>query len=163
MSMAQDETAARGRGRRKAAKESPEGEASENSGPVPEFLRRAMTLGLSSLFTTEEAFRKALGDTVPKDWVDFAALQSDRARAEFLDRLVSEFGRVLENVDLTELAQQVFEGRTIEVNAKIRLAPADESSAADTEKRRSSLSVAIEDDALGKATPSGSARGKAKA
>lgn len=130
---------------------------------MPDFLRRAMTIGLSSLFTTEEAFRKALGDTVPQDWVDFAALQSDRARAEFLDRLVTEFGRVLEGVDLIGLAEQIFEGRTIEVTAKIRLGRRDESSAPDTEKGQSSLSVAIREGPPGKPARVKSARGKAKA
>ncbi|MCZ6784232.1 MAG: hypothetical protein O7G30_13075 [Proteobacteria bacterium] len=88
---------------------------------LPEFLRRAMALGLTGFFSTEEALRKALGDTLPQDWVDFATQQSDRARAEFIDRLSAEFGRILEEVDLVELAERLLDGRTIEISAQIRL------------------------------------------
>jgi len=124
--MDRDETGKRGRGPQQKGRKGPGSAPSDSSGPLPDLLRRAMTMGLSSFFTTEEAIRKALGDTLPQDWVDFAAFQSDRARAEFLDRLVAEFGRVLENVDIAELTDQVLDGRTIEINAKIRLGPRDE-------------------------------------
>ena len=96
----------------------------ENAGrgaPLPDFLRRAVALGLSSFFTTEEAIRKALGDTVPQDWVDFASQQSERTRSEMMDRLSAEFGRVLQEVDLVELAEHLLAGRTIEVRAEFRL------------------------------------------
>lgn len=90
---------------------------------LAEFMRRAMALGLSGFFSTEEAIRKALGDTLPKDWVDFASQQSERTRAELLDRFSAEFGRVMENVDPVEILGQLLQGQTIEVKAEIRLAP----------------------------------------
>jgi len=90
---------------------------------VPDFIRRLAAVGLSGFFTTESALRKALGDTLPKDWVDFAAEQSERTRHELLDRLAGEFGKVLEHVDMSELMDQLLTGRTIEVTAQIRLAP----------------------------------------
>jgi hypothetical protein len=93
---------------------------------VPELVRRALALGLSSFFTTEEAFRKALGDTVPKDWVDFASGQGERWRSQLAERLGAEFGRALERLDLAELAAAVLEGRTIEVTAQVRLKPRSE-------------------------------------
>lgn len=98
----------------------------EDVGRVPELVRRAIALGLTGFFTTEEAFRRALGDTVPKDWLDFASDQGERWRAQLAERLAAEFGRVLDQVDLAELVGAVLEGRTVEVTAQVRLRPHDE-------------------------------------
>jgi len=65
-------------------------EAQESLHAIPELMRRAIALGLTGFFTTEEAVRRALGDTVPKDWSDYIAESSDRTRSEFLDRLSRE-------------------------------------------------------------------------
>jgi hypothetical protein len=94
-------------------------------GVLPDVLRRMMALGFSGLFSTEAALRSALGDTVPREWVEFLSDQSERTRAEFAQRLAEELGRVLEQVDLVELAEQILEGRTIEVKAEFRLGPRD--------------------------------------
>lgn len=98
--------------------------ATAGSGPlsaIPELMRRAIAMGLSGFFFTEEAIRKALGDTMPKDLQDFAVDQSRRTRAEFLERLSYEIGRTLENVDVAAVLAQLLAGRTLEVNARIRL------------------------------------------
>lgn len=89
--------------------------------PIPEFVRRAIGMGLAGFFTTEEAVRKAFGDTIPKDWTDFLVETSDRTRSEFLERLSHEMGRVLENIDLAEVMRGLLEGRTLEVKAEFRL------------------------------------------
>ena len=88
---------------------------------IPELMRRALSLGFSGFFMGEEAFRRALGDTLPKDWSDFAVAQSERTRQEFLERLSFEIGRALENVDLAAALTSLLEGRTLEVKAEIRL------------------------------------------
>jgi hypothetical protein len=95
------------------------------AGRFPDLLRRGLALGLSGLFLTEEAFRKAFGDTVPRDWMDFVTEQSARTRSEFLERLSAELGRVLESVDLVQLLDAVVTGRTIEVKAEIRIGERD--------------------------------------
>lgn len=89
--------------------------------PIPDIMRRALSLGLSGFFLTEEAVRKALGDTIPRDWTDFLLDQSERTRAEFLERLSFEIGRALENVDVAAVLTELLEGRTLEVKAEIRL------------------------------------------
>jgi len=88
---------------------------------VPELVRRALSLGLSGFFLTEEAIRKALGDTIPKDWTDFAVDQSDRARREFLERLSFEIAQSLDKVDVAAVLQELLQGRTLEIRAEIRL------------------------------------------
>lgn len=94
-------------------------------GPVPEFVRRALTAGFSGFFLTGETLREALGDSVPKEWADFAAEQSSRARSEFFERLSAEMGRAVENVDWAEVISTLLQGRAVEVNARIRLGEAD--------------------------------------
>jgi len=98
-------------------------------------MRRLFTVGFSSFFFTEEAIRKALGDTLPREWSDFAIEQSDRTRAEFFDRLSSELGRTIENLDLAAVAERLLDGKTIEINASIRLLPSEEEDGAKVEIR----------------------------
>lgn len=88
---------------------------------VPDLLRRMLALGFSGLFTTEEAFRRALGDTVPRDWLDFAVDQSERTRKEFLNRLAGEIARSLEAMDIDGLLRRLLAEHRIEVRAEIRL------------------------------------------
>jgi hypothetical protein len=110
------------------------------SGPlsaIPDLMRRAIAMGLSGFFFTEEAIRKALGDAMPKDLQDFAVDQSRRTRAEFLERLSYEIGRTLENVDVAAVLAQLLAGRTLEVNARIRLRD-------DTEGRGPRFKVEVE-------------------
>jgi hypothetical protein len=88
---------------------------------IPEIARRALSIGLSGFFFTEETIRKALGDTLPKDWQDFAVEQSERTRKEFLERLTFEIAQTLEKVDFATALRELLEGRTLEVRAQIRL------------------------------------------
>jgi hypothetical protein len=92
----------------------------ENSRLLPELLRRGMSLGLTGFFMTEEALRRALGDTAPREMIDFVVTQSEKTRAEFLDRVSREFGRALSAMDPVEVVKRLLEGRTIEVSATIR-------------------------------------------
>jgi hypothetical protein len=114
-------------------------EETSGAGLFPDLLRRGLALGLSGLFLTEEAFRKAFGDTVPRDWMDFAAEQSARTRSEFLERLSAELARVLESVDLAQLLDSLVTGRTIEVKAEIRIGDREGS----TDRRGPSLNFSI--------------------
>ncbi|NNL66395.1 MAG: hypothetical protein HKP30_09150 [Myxococcales bacterium] len=92
---------------------------------LPEVARRLIALGLSGVFSTQETIRQAVGDALPKEWMDFAVDQSERTRAEFLERFAGELARTLESIDLARVMQQALEGRTLEVTAKIRMLPDD--------------------------------------
>ena len=122
---------------RKRTSPSVEGEDDGAAGFFPDLLRRGLTLGFTGFFLTEEAVRKALGESVPRDLMDFILAQSERTRAEFLDRISKEFAGALSTVDPVELVKRLLEGRSIEVSATIRLVPSG------TEKggRRVKLSV----------------------
>jgi uncharacterized membrane protein len=95
----------------------------ESGGFLPDLLRRGLTLGFTGAFLTEEALRKALGDSMPRDMLEFILEQTERTRTEFLDRLSREFGRTVSALDPVEVARRLLEGRSIEVTARIRLVP----------------------------------------
>ena len=105
---------------------SPEDDADAQSKFFPELLRRGLSLGFTGFFMTEEAIRRALGDSVPRDVVEFVLEQSERTRAELLDRFSKEFGKVLSAVDPVEISKRLLEGKTIEVSARVRLITEDE-------------------------------------
>ncbi len=90
---------------------------------VSELARKALTLGLSGLFLTEGTIRRTVGEALPRDWLDFALDQSERTRAEFLERLARELVGVIETLDLAALAERLLDGRTLEIQAQIRLRP----------------------------------------
>ncbi len=92
----------------------------EGAGLFPDLLRRGMSLGLTGFFMTEEALRRALGETAPREMIEFVIAQSEKTRAEILDRVSREFGKALSAMDPIELAKRMLEGRTIEVSATIR-------------------------------------------
>jgi len=100
-------------------------EEQERLSAIPELMRRAIALGLTGFFTTEEAVRRALGDTVPKDWTDYISESSDRTRSEFLDRLSREIAQTLKDIDLAAVLQQLLDGRTLKVNAEFKLSDDD--------------------------------------
>lgn len=107
--------------------EGPPARPGEGTAPVlPESLRRLIAFGLSGVFSTQETLRQTVGDALPKEWVDFAVDQSDRTRAEFLERLAGELARTIESIDLAKVMQQALEGRTLEVHARIRMLPDDQ-------------------------------------
>ena len=123
----------------------PEGEERETGSPdslgaIPDLLRKALGAGLSGFFLTEATIRKALGDTLPRDWIDFAVDQSERTRAELLERMSFEVGRSIENIDLAAVLEKLLEGRTLEINASVRLGRRDGGVGA------TKLSMTIEDD-----------------
>jgi hypothetical protein len=102
-----------------------ERETSASSGAIPDLMRRALAAGFSGIFMTGEALREALGDSVPREWADFAADQSARTRSEFIERMSVEMGRAIEKIDWSVVLAALLEGRTLEVTAQIRLGEKD--------------------------------------
>jgi hypothetical protein len=137
----------KGSGRRARRGEPPEDATprGEPGGRVPDLLRRVVGMGFSGLFLGEEVVRRALGETLPRDWVDFAAAQSERTRRELIDRVAGEIGRTLDGVNLQDLAERLLRGHAIEVTARVRFVPPEDAGEATTGQRRS-LRIAIADD-----------------
>jgi hypothetical protein len=97
----------------------------ESAGFFPELLRRGLTLGFTGFFMTEEALRRALGESAPREMIEFVVAQSERMRSDFLDRVSREMGKALSAMDPVELARRLLEGRTVEVSARIRFVEED--------------------------------------
>jgi hypothetical protein len=95
------------------------------AGGIPDLVRRALSAGFSGIFMTGEALRDALGDSLPREWADFAADQSARTRSEFIERMSVEMGRAIEKIDWSIVLAALLEGRTLEVTAQIRLGEKD--------------------------------------
>jgi len=100
-------------------------EGAAPAGGIPDLVRRALSAGFSGIFMTGEALREALGDSVPREWADFAADQSARTRSEFIERMSVEMGRAIEKIDWSVVLAALLEGRTLEVTAQIRLGEKD--------------------------------------
>lgn len=99
--------------------------AEEAAGFFPDLLRRGLSLGFTGFFMTEEALRRALGESASREMIDFVIHQSERMRGEFLDRVSREVGKALTAMDPVELAKRLLEGRTVEVSARIRFVEED--------------------------------------
>lgn len=116
-----------GKENRGEAKAEAEGPLDEESGSreelagLSDLARRALALGLSGFFFTESTIRKALGDTLPKEWSDFAVDQSERTRQEFMERLTFEIGQSIEKIDVAAVLAELMRGRTLDISARIRL------------------------------------------
>ncbi|MBW2244125.1 MAG: hypothetical protein JRH01_19250 [Deltaproteobacteria bacterium] len=95
----------------------------DDAGFFPDLLRRGLSMGFTGLFMTEEAVRRALGDSVPRDVIEFFIAQSEKTRTELLERLSTEFGRTLQALDPVELARRLLDGATVEISAKVRFVP----------------------------------------
>jgi len=104
-------------------------------GFLPDLIRRGLTLGFTGFFMTEEAIRKALGDSVPRDVIEYVLEQSERMRNEFLERTSKEFGKALSAMDPAEIVTRLVEGRTIEVTARFRILNDDRKPKPRDEKR----------------------------
>ncbi len=113
---------ARGGSNETGSNDDPQGPG-DDGGFFPELLRRGLTMGFTGLFMTEEAVRRALGDSAPREFVEFIVEQSEKTRTEFVDRMGREFGRVLTALDPVEIGRRLLDGRTIEVTARVRLVP----------------------------------------
>lgn len=123
MGQSSDHEARSGRSPQDVSIDDPPSTDDAPAGPVGDLIRRLTAVGLSGFFNTEGAIRRAFGDKVPQEWVDFVADQSDRGRQELFDRVATEFGRVLEGMDVEELIEDLVTDRTIEIEAKIRIRP----------------------------------------
>jgi hypothetical protein len=91
--------------------------------PLGDLMRRVVAAGLAGVFGPTEVMRRAVGEALPKDWLEFATDQSERTRKEFLERLAGEMARSLESLDLVGMTDQLLAGRVIEVNAQIQIHP----------------------------------------
>lgn len=90
-------------------------------GVFQEIVRRAASLGFSSLFLTEEAIRNALNDTVPQEWAEYLSDQSSTVRTELIDRVAAEVGEWLRQSDPEELARRIVQAMLEEYEFTLKI------------------------------------------
>ncbi len=90
---------------------------------IQEAIRRALSLSLGGFFMTEEAVRKALSESVPREWIDYISRQSEGVRSDLTERLVHEFAIWLRSVDLDELLARLL--KEYEFTARIEISARD--------------------------------------
>ena len=98
-------------------------EADRRSGPLEylfrEAIRRTASLGFSSFFLTEEALRRAFNDSVPREWTDYVARQSEEVRSELFERLSKQFGQWLAQIDVADVLAEVLRRQDLSVRLEI--------------------------------------------
>jgi hypothetical protein len=96
-------------------------------GPLEAFfqeaVRRAAQLGFSGFFTTEEAVRRAFSDAVPPDWLDYLNRRGSDLRTELLDRMSSEFGEWLRQIDMAQIMSKLLDEHEFELKISVSSKP----------------------------------------
>ena len=91
-------------------------------GILPESVRKALAMGLSAVFMTEEGIRNALGDMrLPKEAMSFLTQQAERTRKDLFRMVSDELKGFLKDLDLSTIIKKALDGMTFEVQAKIKL------------------------------------------
>ena len=91
-------------------------------GLMPEAVKRAVDTGAGMLFMTEEGIRKALGEVnIPREAIGYVVKQSEKSKKEFFNIFQRELGRFFSRLDVTRLSQEVLDGISLEVNARVTL------------------------------------------
>jgi hypothetical protein len=105
--------------------ERPTGEGSTGH-RVAEALRRAVSVGMETLLTSEESLRGAVSDLkLPKEAVSAFLNQAERTKGDVTRALGRELRSFLESLDLRRIARKVLEGMVVEVHAEVRFKSTD--------------------------------------
>lgn len=97
------------------------GAPEQKGGILPESLRKAVTLGLSAVFMTEEGIRNALGDLrLPKEAIGYIVEQTDKARRDVHRVVEDQLKGFLERIDVRRELRKALVGMRMEIEAKVR-------------------------------------------
>ena len=89
---------------------------------MPETVKRAMFTGAGMLFMTEEGIKKAMSEVnIPREAIGYVVKQSEKSKKEFYTIFQRELGRFFSRLDVTRLSQEVLDGISLEVNARVTL------------------------------------------
>ena len=101
-----------------------------------DFVRKVLTVGVGTVFLTEEALRGLVSDVkLPKELLTGLLDSASRTKNEFFGKLSEEImQKVVSKIDPKELVQELLERNEIELNVKVQFKP----------KPRSARSVSAE-------------------
>lgn len=97
----------------------------EKNGPWwTDLVKEVATMGLGTLFMTEEAVRNYLKEKkLPKDVVSALLDNVTRKKEDLYESVAKEFGRVLAKVDVTKEVARFLETHKVHVEAKLTFEP----------------------------------------
>jgi hypothetical protein len=95
-----------------------------------DMVRKVLTLGVGTLFLTEEALRGLVGELkVPKELIGGILQSANRTKNEFLQQIAQEvMGRLKDKVDPSALVQEILSRNDIEFQVKVSFKPREEAS-----------------------------------
>jgi hypothetical protein len=90
-----------------------------------EIVKKVVTIGVGTLFLTEESLKGLISDfKIPKELLGGILESANKTRKEFLSKLSSDaLDRIAERVNVRELVDDVLSKNEIEVNLKIQFHP----------------------------------------
>jgi hypothetical protein len=99
-----------------------------------EIVKKVVTVGVGTLFLTEESLRGLVSDfKIPKELLSGILDSANKTRKEFLSKLSSDaLDRIAERVDARQLIDDVLKNHEIEVNLKIQFHPKKKSDSSGT-------------------------------
>ncbi len=108
----------------------------EKSGPWwTDVVKEVTTMGLGTLFMTEEAVRNYLKDKkLPKDVVAALLENVGKKKDDLYESMAKEFGRVLSKVDISKEVSRFLETHKVHFEAKMTFEPKSDRSSDKTAK-----------------------------
>ncbi len=99
--------------------------ADDSKSKAADMMRKVLTIGVGTLFLTEEALRGLVGELkVPKELIGGILQSANRTKNEFLQQIAQEvMGRLKDKVDPAALVQEILEKNEIELNVKVSFKP----------------------------------------
>jgi hypothetical protein len=100
-----------------------------------DMMRKVLTVGVGTLFLTEETLKGLIGELkVPKELLGGILSSANRTKNEFMQQIAHEvMGRVKDKIDPKALVEEILRNNDIEFNVKVSFKPKGESSTKDAE------------------------------
>lgn len=93
-----------------------------------EVVKEVTTMGLGTLFMTEEAVRNYLKDKkLPKDAVAALLENVSKKKDDMYEGMAKEFGRVLSKIDISKEVARFLETHKVNIEAKLTFEPKPDS------------------------------------
>jgi hypothetical protein len=102
-------------------------EQSSKDSKGSDFMKKILTVGVGTIFLTEESLRNLVKEfKLPKEFLAGALESAGKTKREFLQSLSSDvMSRVSEKMDPRELLQEVLSKNEIDLQIKVRFSPRD--------------------------------------
>ena len=103
----------------------------DSQGKAGDFVKRILSVGVGTLFLTEESLKGMIGEfKLPKELIGGILESANRSRKEFLQNLSNDLiAKMSEKMDPRALIEEILSRNEIEVKMKISVSPKGSSAA----------------------------------